>query len=241
MPPKPPLRVAEQPLDALGHGVGRADQGRAHLHALAQRIVGAAGRAAERVLEIGHGLAALAGMDLAQRLLVVLGDVHVDHEAPLRAVGLVAVLGRRLLVDLPLLGQRLGPAGQAGADRQHAEAVLAGRDHARRRDGAGHRDGEMRIGVRREMQARLPQLEPVGLHRDRLLALQELHDGVERLVHAVALGRRARCPSCRRRTAARPGRSPAWRGRASCGRAARSGSPPSADGDTAGWSRPSPA
>jgi hypothetical protein len=62
--------------------------------------------------------------DLAQRLLVVLRDVRVDHDAPLLAVGRLAVLGRGLLGDLPLLGHRLRPAGQAGADRQHAHAML---------------------------------------------------------------------------------------------------------------------
>ena len=67
--------------------------------------------------------------------------------------------------------------------------MLAGRDHARGRDGAGAGDREMRIGVGRQMQARILELEPVGLHRDRLLALQERHDGGERLLHAVALGR----------------------------------------------------
>jgi hypothetical protein len=33
------------------------------------------------------------------------------------------------------------------------------------------------------VQTRLPQLEPVGLHRHRLLAAEELHDRVERFVH----------------------------------------------------------
>jgi len=33
------------------------------------------------------------------------------------------------------------------------------------------------------VQPRLAHLEPVGLHRDRLLAPQELHDGLERLLH----------------------------------------------------------
>jgi hypothetical protein len=49
--------------------------------------------------------------------------------------------------------------------------------------------GKVRIGIGREMQPRLLELEPVGLHGDRLLALQQRHDGGERLLHAVALGR----------------------------------------------------
>src|SRR5205807_9990504 len=67
--------IAEQALDALGYRLGRADQGGALLDALAQRVVGAAGWTTERVLEIGHRLAALAGMNLAQRLLVVVRHV----------------------------------------------------------------------------------------------------------------------------------------------------------------------
>jgi hypothetical protein len=38
------------------------------------------------------------------------------------------------------------------------------------------------------VQPRLAQLEPVGLEGHRLLAAQQRHDGVERLVHARALG-----------------------------------------------------
>ena len=99
------------------------------------------------------------------------------------------MLGRRLLVDRPLLGHRLRPARQAGADRQHAHAVLAGGDHARGRDGAGTGDRKMRMAVGREMEPRVLQLEPVGLHGNRLLALEQRHDGGERLLHAVALAR----------------------------------------------------
>jgi len=48
------------------------------------------------------------------------------------------------------------------------------------------REGE---GEGSEVQPRLLELEPVGLHGDRLLAFQQRHDGGERLLHAVALGR----------------------------------------------------
>jgi hypothetical protein len=48
------LAVAEQALDALGDGLGGADEGGAHFDAVAQ--VGAAGGTAERVLETGGGL-----------------------------------------------------------------------------------------------------------------------------------------------------------------------------------------
>ena len=168
----------------------RADEGRAHLHAFGERIIGASGRTPERLLEVGDGLVALGALDLAQRFLVVLGHVDVDDQAPLLAVHALAVLGRRLLADLPLIGQRLRPARQPRAQREHAEAVTAGRDHPGRRHHAGHRDREVRMRVGRQVQARLPQLEPVGLHGDRLLALEELHDGVERLVHPRPLRHR---------------------------------------------------
>ena len=111
----------------------------------------------------------------------------VDHDAPVLAVHRLAVLRGSFLGDLPLAGQRLRPAGQAGADRQHADAMCPGGDHAERRDRAGDGDLEMRIGVRREMQPRIVHLEPVGLHRDRLLAFQQTHDRVHRFQHARTL------------------------------------------------------
>ena len=128
-------------------------------------------------------------MDLAQRLLVVLRHVGVHDDAPLGTVRGLAVLGRRLLVDAPLLAEHLRSAGNAGADREDAQPMLAGRDHARGRDGAGAGDGEMRVAVGREMEPRLLQLEPVGLHRDRLLAFEQAHDRLQRLLHARPLGR----------------------------------------------------
>ena len=55
---------------------------------------------------------------------------------------------------------------------------------------AGHGDGKVRVGVRRQVQARVAHLEPVGLHGDRSVALEQRHDGGERLVHALALRHR---------------------------------------------------
>src|SRR5947207_909999 len=124
--------VAQFPqlLDALDDRLHGADERRAHLHALGQRVVGAAGRPAERLLEVRDRLVALGALDLAHRFLVVLGHMDVDDELPVLAVHRLAVLGRGLLADLPLVGQRLGPAGHAGAEREHAEPVPAGGDHA---------------------------------------------------------------------------------------------------------------
>ena len=68
-------------------------------------------------------------------------------------------------------GQRLRPAGQAGADRQHADAVRAGGDHAERGDRAGDRDLEMRVAVGRQVQPRIVHFEPVGLHGDAALRI----------------------------------------------------------------------
>ena len=61
-------------------------------------------------------------------------------------------------------------------------AALRARRRDRRRDG----DFEVRFAVRRQLQPRVLQREPVGLHRDGLAA-QQRHDRVERLVHARAL------------------------------------------------------
>ena len=74
-------------------------------------------------------------------------------------------------------------AGQAGAEREQADAVLAGGQHAGGRGRGGDGDREARVGVGREVEAGFAQLEPVGLHRDRLVAGEQAGDGVERLVH----------------------------------------------------------
>ena len=182
-----PAQLLEPP-DAADHGLGRADQGRAHLHALAQGIVGPTRRAAERLLEVGDGLVPLGALHLAQGLLVLVRDVDVHHEAPVLPVHPLAVPGGGLLRDLPLIGQGLGPARQARAEREHAETVLARRRHAGGGDRARHGDREVRLGVRGQVETRLAQLEPVGLHRHRLRATKELHDGVERFLHAHPLG-----------------------------------------------------
>src|SRR5262249_30542416 len=124
-PAETALRILDEPLDALDGRLGGADQGRAHLHALAQRIVGAA----PRLREVGPALAPPARGALAPRGPVGVGAVPVPAEPPLAAVHRLAVLRRGLLADPPLLRDRLRAARQSGSEREHAEAVLAGRHH----------------------------------------------------------------------------------------------------------------
>src|SRR5215470_2488446 len=59
------LRELDEALDALDHGVGRAHERGAGLDAVSDRIVRAAGRPAQRLLEVRHGLVALSRMYLA--------------------------------------------------------------------------------------------------------------------------------------------------------------------------------
>ena len=80
----------------------------------------------------------------------------------------------------------LKPPVDGGADREQAEAVLAGRARARRRDLRRDADLDVRPRVGRELEARVAQREPVGL-RGHDLAAQQRHEHVDRLVHHVAL------------------------------------------------------
>jgi hypothetical protein len=100
-----------------------------------------------------------------------------------RPVQRLAVLGGFLLAEAPVLRELGVAARQAGAERQEADAVLARGQHAGGGGGGGDGDREARVGVGREVQAGFAQLEPVGLHRDRLVAGEQAGDGVERLVH----------------------------------------------------------
>ena len=78
------------------------------------------------------------------------------------------------------------PAGRRGADRQEAAAEAAGGPRPGRRDLRRHRHlGEGPL-VRPQLQPGLDELEPVRLHGDRLAGQQE-EDGLERLLHHVAL------------------------------------------------------
>src|SRR5262249_22198432 len=70
--PEAALRELDETLDALDHGVGRAHQGRAGLDTIPDGIVRAAGRPAQCLLEVRHGLVALPRVYLTQGELVVI-------------------------------------------------------------------------------------------------------------------------------------------------------------------------
>ena len=129
------------------------------------------------------------------------------------AVGGVAVLVGDLVPRLPVRAERVEALPCGRGDRQQPDAVRAGRDRAGRRDGRRDRDLEVRFAVRLQLQARVLQREPVGLHRDGLAAEQR-HDRVERLVHPrplpigrdaehVRVGRQLARPAAEHRAAAR--------------------------------------
>jgi len=113
---------------SLDDRLDRADERGAHLHALGQRVVGAARRPAERLLEVRDRLVALGALDLAHRFLVVLGHVDVTTSFQfLRSSS--CVLGRGLLADFHWLASARARR-ERRAEREHAEPVAAGGDHA---------------------------------------------------------------------------------------------------------------
>ena len=104
----------------------------------------------------------------------------------LRRSGVLPLARAALLVDAPVAGVRLERVVRGAADRQHADAVLAGRQRAGRRARRGDRHLHHRLRVALELQARLAQVEPVGLLGDHA-ALHQLHDDVEQLVELAPL------------------------------------------------------
>ncbi len=120
-------------------------------------------------------------------LLLGVCEVEEAHQPPARPVHGLAMLRCRLLDDPPGLLERLEPHGAAGRDRQQRDPVLAGEPRADRRSGGRRRDLEARIGEGPEVQLRVLEREPVRLHRDGLLALEQLHDRVQRLLRAPAV------------------------------------------------------
>ena len=104
----------------------------------------------------------------------------------LRRSGVLPLARGALLVDAPVAGVRLERVVRRAADRQHADAVLAGRQGAGRRARGGDRHLHHRLRVALELEARLLEVEPVGLLGDRA-ALHQLHDDVERFVELAPL------------------------------------------------------
>ena len=78
------------------------------------------------------------------------------------------------------------PCLRGRGDRQHADAVPARAARAGGREGRRHRDVETVVAVRLQLQARILEREPVGVHGDGLAAEQP-HDRVEALLHARPL------------------------------------------------------
>ena len=98
-------------------------------------------------------------------------------------------LGRLFHLD-PLPLEVAAPARQVDADAEHPHAVFPGDLAAGGRDGAGDGHFEMRLGVGRDLEARVDQLEPVGLHVDGAVLAEQGVDRFERFIHAHALGER---------------------------------------------------
>ena len=120
-------------------------------------------------------------LDVALGLLAGLGEVHRADEAPLRAVGDVTVLAAR---SPPTSSQwwpsRSMPCFAVARDRQHPDAVLARAARAGRGERRRDRDVEARVAVRRELEARVVQREPVGLPSVTVSPREQRHDRVER-------------------------------------------------------------
>src|SRR5580700_1873323 len=143
-----PARAGHQPLDIGDRVVGRADAGGAALdhEGIGVGDIGRHDREGRHIAEI-VGKGGEAELDVLLRLLARLGDVHQPDEAPFAAVWYVAVAARFFFIKLPIglvAGQRIG-AGPA--DRQHADAVFAGGEAARRRARGGDRQLHRRLAV----------------------------------------------------------------------------------------------
>src|SRR5215467_9756392 len=74
-----------------------------------------------------------AKLHVGARLLARLRHVGEGDDAPLAPVGRLAVRARRFLVDAPVAGVRIERLVRGAADREHADAVLAGSERAGRR------------------------------------------------------------------------------------------------------------
>ena len=186
-----PAEAAGVLLQALDHGdgvVGRADDRAAGFDRALGRLGGAGQDGAERVAEVVDLPGAPALAALGEGALAGFGDVHGDDHPPLVAVDHRAVALGGLFNLNPLAFEVAASAGQVDADAEHAHAVFAGDLASGGGDGAGDGHFEVRLGVGRDLEARVDQLEPVGLHVDGAVLSEQGVDRFERFVHAQALG-----------------------------------------------------
>ena len=95
---------------------------------------------------------------------------HRPTSRHLRAVDRLAVRLRLARQHVPVQRQRVEAGGRGGADREQADAVLAGELRAGRRGDGGDRHVEQRVGVGAQMQPRVAQVPAIVLERDRLVA-----------------------------------------------------------------------
>ena len=179
-------RLLPQPVDQSGRVVGRADDREAAVHHGSDEfvpVVGVGGaRQGYHLPEVAHPRLD-AVLDVFEGLLGGLGNMDRRHDTPLGPVGGVAVLLGLHVPDVPVGAQRLETCVGGGAHRQHRPTELPGAAGAVGRHRGGHADVEQRVGVGRELQAGLAELEPVGLHGEGLVGAQQMADGLQGLLH----------------------------------------------------------
>ena len=155
------------------------------VHRLVRRFVDralACGEGADSVLVVvSHQAVAR----LLSGLLASLSDVPVHHDAPVLAIDLIAVLGRRFLCEAPLGRERAHPGFGHGADGEHSGLMLACQRHAGRRE--DRCDGELHLLLERlELEPGVAQREPLGLVGEALVGLEQPPDDPHRLVLPVS-------------------------------------------------------
>jgi hypothetical protein len=109
-------------------------------------------------------------------------------QPPILPTHRLAVCGGRLFSNRPLLLQ----AGAADHVSRHAQrdrrgAVLACQQHSSGGLHRRHRDRKGWLLGGPGLERSVPQLQPVGVARDRLAAVQELHHHTQQLVHHLPL------------------------------------------------------
>ena len=179
-----------QQLDRVDRVVGRADDRATRFDCALRRLGHTRHKGLQGVAEVIELPGAPTLAAFGEGLLARLGDVHRQHHAPLVAVHLLVVALGRLLNLTPLSLKVAASTRQVDADAEHADAVLPCDLTSGGRDRAGHGHLEVRLRVRRHLEPRVDQLEPVTLDVDRPILLEQRHDRFERLVHALTLVKR---------------------------------------------------